>query len=143
MACCLSSAEKPQEISHKIEPGLFLQAHQLRFMRPGVNRLKDCTRVPVAVSLHSENTVIAGGFTNTQPSTSPRLNATAALPLPSPVPFSFPGTKMSIFTRALSRGQALIASPDGSDLNVFFAAEARASRRSVPLNSCSVFKMFC
>lgn len=73
MACCLSSAVKPQEISRKIEPGLFLQAHQLRFMRPGVNKLKDCMRAPVAVPFLSENTVIAGGFTNTQPSPSPRF----------------------------------------------------------------------
>lgn len=73
LACCLSSAVKPQEISRKIEPGLFLRAHQLRFMRPGVNKLKDCMRAPVVVPFLSENTVIAGGFTNTQPSPSPRF----------------------------------------------------------------------
>lgn len=67
------------------------------------------------------------------------FNDTEALSLPSPVPFSFPGTKMSIFTRALSRGQALTVSTDGSDLSVFFTAEAHASRHSVPLNGSSVF----
>lgn len=75
----------------------------------------------MAVSLLNESTVIAGGFTNTRSSISQRRNDTAALSLPSPVPISFPGTKLSIFTSTLPRGQALTVSPDGGDLSVSLA----------------------
>lgn len=43
------------------------------------------------------------------------------LPLLTPVPISFPGTKMSIFSSTLPKGQALIVSPVGGDFLVFLA----------------------
>lgn len=46
------------------------------------------------------------------------------LSLLTPVPFSFPGTKMPIFHSSLPKGQALIVSPVGRDFHIFFLAEA-------------------
>lgn len=46
------------------------------------------------------------------------------LSLLTPVPFSFPGTKMPILCSSPPKGQALTVSPVGGDLHIVLLAEA-------------------